>query len=89
LALQIENEVFETMKGVSVGLSDDMRALSKAARDLGMNVPFFTNDAWVFKFSHFIRKKDRLLRKMKTIEFGERKLLVLIWFASSLILVRV
>jgi hypothetical protein len=47
LALQIENEVFETMKGVSVGLSDDMRVLSKAARDLGMNVPFFTNDAWV------------------------------------------
>jgi hypothetical protein len=46
LALQIENEYVETLKGLPVGLSDEMRVLAKAARDLGITVPLFTNDPW-------------------------------------------
>ncbi|KAJ3371937.1 hypothetical protein HDU91_004803 [Kappamyces sp. JEL0680] len=56
LALQIENEQFETMGPLPVGLSDDMRVLCKAARDLGMTVPFFTNDAW--EEGSFIARPD-------------------------------
>lgn len=43
LGLQIENEAFETMKGIPIGLADDMRVLAKGARDLGITVPLFTN----------------------------------------------
>ena len=46
LALQIENENFEKLKSIPIGLMDDMRYLCKLSRDLGMTVPFFTNDAW-------------------------------------------
>ncbi|KAI8892249.1 glycoside hydrolase superfamily [Globomyces pollinis-pini] len=46
LALQIENESFESLFGFPLGLADDMRVLSKTARDLGITVPLFTNDAW-------------------------------------------
>jgi beta-galactosidase GanA len=47
LALQLENELFETMKGLlPVGLHDQMRVLMKAARDLGITVPLFTNDGF-------------------------------------------
>lgn len=45
LALQIENEYFENLY-VPLGLADEMRLLAKAARDLGITVPFFTNDGW-------------------------------------------
>ena len=43
LALQIENEAFETIKGIPIGLSDDMKTLAKSARDFGISVPLFTN----------------------------------------------
>ncbi|KAJ3062433.1 hypothetical protein HK102_008764, partial [Quaeritorhiza haematococci] len=46
LALQIENEMFENLKFFPIGCHDDMRYLCRAARDLGMTVPFFTNDAF-------------------------------------------
>ncbi|KAJ3313576.1 hypothetical protein HDV04_001793 [Boothiomyces sp. JEL0838] len=47
LAVQIENETFELIFGlIPLGLSDDMRVLAKCARDLGITVPLFTNDAW-------------------------------------------
>jgi hypothetical protein len=47
IALQIENELFERVLGVlPIGLHDDMRYLAKAARDLGMTVPLFTNDGF-------------------------------------------
>ncbi|KAI8921648.1 glycoside hydrolase superfamily [Entophlyctis helioformis] len=56
LALQIENEAFELFKGIPLGLSDDMRHLSKTARDLGMTVPLFTNDAW--EEGSFVARED-------------------------------
>lgn len=31
---------------LSLGLADDMKNLCKVARDMGITVPFFTNDAW-------------------------------------------
>lgn len=43
LALQIENEAFETIKGIPIGLADDMKILAKSARDFGISVPLFTN----------------------------------------------
>lgn len=47
LGLQIDNELFENMKGfLPVGLHDQMRVLAKAARDAGMTVPLFTNDGF-------------------------------------------
>ena len=46
IALQIENEMFEMLKILPIGLMDDMRYLCKAARDFGMTVPFFTNDGF-------------------------------------------
>jgi hypothetical protein len=46
IAFQIENEAFELFKGIPLGLADDMRHLCKVARDCGITVPFFTNDAW-------------------------------------------
>ncbi|KAG0242577.1 hypothetical protein BGW41_003935 [Actinomortierella wolfii] len=46
LGLQLENESFQTLFGYPLGLHDDMRALAKCARDCGITVPFFTNDAW-------------------------------------------
>ena len=46
VALQIENENFETLKGIPIALSDDMRVLSKIARDNGITIPLFHNDAF-------------------------------------------
>lgn len=46
IAVQIENENFETFFGWPMGLSDDMRTLSKCVRDCGIDVPLFHNDAW-------------------------------------------
>jgi beta-galactosidase GanA len=46
IAFQIENEAFEKIKGIPLGLADDMRNLCKVARDMGITVPLFTNDAW-------------------------------------------
>ncbi|CAO3639215.1 unnamed protein product [Cunninghamella echinulata] len=47
LALQIDNELFETMANIlPVGLRDQMRILAKAARDADMTVPLFTNDGF-------------------------------------------
>lgn len=45
IALQIENESLEELFKIPLGCHDDMRHLSKAARDLGITVPLFTNDA--------------------------------------------
>ena len=56
LALQIENENFEKMKSIPIGLADDMRYLCKTARDLGITVPLFTNDAW--ESGSFIPKRE-------------------------------
>ena len=56
LAVQIENEAFETIKGFPIGLSDDMKVLSKAARDLGITVPLFTNVRRIYLF--FLQKSD-------------------------------
>ncbi|KAF9970562.1 hypothetical protein BGZ73_006716 [Actinomortierella ambigua] len=46
LGLQLENESFQTLFGYPIGMHDDMRALAHYARDHGMTVPFFSNDAW-------------------------------------------
>jgi beta-galactosidase GanA len=47
LALQIDNELFENMATIlPVGLRDQMRILSKAARDANITVPLFTNDGF-------------------------------------------
>ncbi|KAI8097667.1 glycoside hydrolase superfamily [Halteromyces radiatus] len=47
LALQIDNELFETMAHIlPVGLRDQMRVLAKAARDANITVPLFTNDGF-------------------------------------------
>ncbi|KAJ3297264.1 hypothetical protein HK104_000691 [Borealophlyctis nickersoniae] len=56
LALQLENENFEAVKGFPIGLHDEMRHLAKTARDLGMTVPFFTNDGW--EAGSFIARPD-------------------------------
>jgi hypothetical protein len=44
ISLQIENENFETLKGIPIALVDDMRVLSKIARDNGITLPLFHND---------------------------------------------
>ncbi|KAJ1559517.1 hypothetical protein HK405_010324, partial [Cladochytrium tenue] len=52
IAYQVENEVFETISGFPLGITvpfgpvDGMRFLAKRVRELGINVPFFHNDAW-------------------------------------------
>ncbi|KAJ8326400.1 hypothetical protein O5D80_005151 [Batrachochytrium dendrobatidis] len=46
LAVQIENESFQLLKGIPLGLVDDMRHLAKVARQAGVTVPLFTNDGW-------------------------------------------
>jgi hypothetical protein len=46
LALQIENESFEHVGPLPLGIHDDMRYLCQVARDIGISVPFFTNDGW-------------------------------------------
>ncbi|KAG0171125.1 hypothetical protein DFQ30_001491 [Apophysomyces sp. BC1015] len=47
LAVQIDNELFETMaKILPIGLHDQMRVLAKAARDAGITVPLFSNDGF-------------------------------------------
>ena len=46
IALQIENELFESLASIPIGLSDDMRFLCQTARDLGITIPFFTNDGF-------------------------------------------
>ncbi|KAI8330732.1 glycoside hydrolase superfamily [Chlamydoabsidia padenii] len=47
LALQIDNELFETMATIlPIGLRDQMRILSKAAREANITVPLFTNDGF-------------------------------------------
>ncbi|KAJ3117045.1 hypothetical protein HDU96_008089 [Phlyctochytrium bullatum] len=47
LALQIENENFECLFGIPIGLSDDMRFLANVARkECGITVPLFHNDAF-------------------------------------------
>ncbi|CAO3614951.1 unnamed protein product [Cunninghamella blakesleeana] len=47
LALQIDNELFETLATIlPIGLRDQMRILSKAARDANITVPLFTNDGF-------------------------------------------
>ncbi|KAJ3413432.1 hypothetical protein HDV05_008073 [Chytridiales sp. JEL 0842] len=47
LALQIENESFENFLHIPLGLADDMRYLSKVARDeCKITVPLFHNDAF-------------------------------------------
>ncbi|KAI7863501.1 glycoside hydrolase superfamily [Spinellus fusiger] len=46
LSVQIDNELFETLKILPVGLRDQMRVLAKATRDAGTNVPLFTNDGF-------------------------------------------
>ncbi|KAG0041787.1 hypothetical protein BGZ83_001315 [Gryganskiella cystojenkinii] len=56
LALQIENESFQKVFGYPIGLHDDMRVLSKTARDCGITVPLFTNDG--FEEGSFIVKED-------------------------------
>ncbi|KAH6581194.1 hypothetical protein BASA60_002578 [Batrachochytrium salamandrivorans] len=56
LALQIENENFELLKGIPLGLADDMRFLAKVSREAGMTVPLFTNDGW--EEGSFVAQKD-------------------------------
>jgi hypothetical protein len=56
LAVQIENEYLELLKGVPVGLSDEMKILAKTARDVGITVPLFTNDPW--EEGSFVLYKD-------------------------------
>ncbi|KAI8643986.1 glycoside hydrolase superfamily [Parasitella parasitica] len=47
LGLQIDNELFETMANLlPIGLHDQMRVLAKAARDIGITVPLFSNDGF-------------------------------------------
>lgn len=47
IGLQLENELFETMANMlPVGLHDQMRVLAKAARDIGITVPLFSNDGF-------------------------------------------
>jgi beta-galactosidase GanA len=46
IAFQIENESFETIRGIPLGVADDMKILCNTARDMGINVPLFTNDAF-------------------------------------------
>ncbi|CAO3667749.1 unnamed protein product [Rhizopus stolonifer] len=47
LAVQIDNELFENMASLlPIGLHDQMRVLAKAARDLGITVPLFSNDGF-------------------------------------------
>ncbi|KAI8824724.1 glycoside hydrolase superfamily [Chytriomyces cf. hyalinus JEL632] len=46
IALQIENENFETFKGIPVGSADDMRYLARVARECGITVPLFHNDGF-------------------------------------------
>ncbi|TPX36817.1 beta-galactosidase [Synchytrium endobioticum] len=56
LALQIENELDEDLKGYPVGLHDHMRNLSSTARRLGITVPLFTNAAIIS--DSFITRPD-------------------------------
>ncbi|KAG0246133.1 hypothetical protein BGX31_004322 [Mortierella sp. GBA43] len=65
IGLQIENESFQRIFGYPIGLHDDMRVLSKTARDCGMTVPLFTNDG--FEEGSFIVKDDP---KRKSNDFG-------------------
>jgi hypothetical protein len=73
LGVQIDNELFENMKGLlPVGLHDQMRILAKAARDAGITVPLFTNDGfeeggWV-PHPELDNKKQRFWNKKK--KFG-------------------
>ncbi|KAG0747838.1 hypothetical protein G6F57_008660 [Rhizopus arrhizus] len=47
LAVQIDNELFESMANLlPIGLHDQMRVLAKAARDAGITVPLFSNDGF-------------------------------------------
>ncbi|KAJ3191977.1 hypothetical protein HK101_007206 [Irineochytrium annulatum] len=57
LALQIENENFETLRGFPIGLSDDMRFLADVARrECNIQVPLFHNDA--FEEGSFVAKPE-------------------------------
>ncbi|KAI9487122.1 MAG: glycoside hydrolase superfamily [Benjaminiella poitrasii] len=64
LGLQIDNELFETMANMlPIGLHDQMRVLSKAARDAGITVPLFTNDGfeeggWIPR-SQLVNQKEK------------------------------
>lgn len=44
IGLQIENEYFENVGPLPLGLADEMKFLCFHARKLGISVPFFTND---------------------------------------------
>jgi hypothetical protein len=46
IGLQIENEYFEYLSHLPVGLHDEMKILCKYARKFGITVPFFTNDMY-------------------------------------------
>ncbi|KAI9257668.1 glycoside hydrolase superfamily [Sporodiniella umbellata] len=70
LAVQIDNELFENMANLlPVGLHDQMRILAKAARDIGITVPLFSNDgfeegSWVPR-PELDKKKKRFWQKSK------------------------
>lgn len=70
LALQIENEYFEYLKGFPVGLDDEMKQLAKSARDCGITVPLFTNDAfeagsYIIPTSPDLRVQSKLWHRKK------------------------
>ncbi|KAJ1547898.1 hypothetical protein HK096_009646 [Nowakowskiella sp. JEL0078] len=56
IAFQIENENFENLFGYPFASGDEMRYLCKSARDLGITVPFFTNDG--FEAGSFVMRDD-------------------------------
>ncbi|TPX30773.1 beta-galactosidase [Synchytrium microbalum] len=67
LALQVENELDEDLKGFPIGLHDHMRNLSFTARNLGITVPLFTNAAIIS--DSFITRPDSETRYGKP-QFG-------------------
>ncbi|CAG8506615.1 5315_t:CDS:2 [Ambispora leptoticha] len=62
IGVQIENELFEKIKGIySFGLPDEMRFLCKVAREEGITVPLFTNDpyengSWIARTESNLKK---------------------------------
>lgn len=71
LALQLDNELFETMAAIlPIGLRDQMRVLAKAARDAGITIPLFSNDG--FEESSWVARPELESRKgfWSTSAFG-------------------
>ncbi|KAI9491061.1 glycoside hydrolase superfamily [Zychaea mexicana] len=65
LALQLDNELFETMAVIlPIGLRDQMRVLAKAARDAGITVPLFSNDG--FEESSWVPRPATTKKKEKS-----------------------